>query len=65
MYLDVADGDFTVATNGTERTTNRTSALETPAGSSYAKPMPTQRIAWDFVDPRSWRWPRTARCPPP
>ena len=46
MGLDVADDDFTIEqTEQQERTTEQTPAE--PA----AKPMPTQRIAWDFVDP--------------
>lgn len=57
MGLDVADDDFTVEqTEQQERTTEQTRsepeppARETPAEPA-AKPMPTQRIAWDFVDP--------------
>ena len=57
MGLDVADEDFAVEqTEQQERTTERTRnepetpARETPAEPA-AKPMPTQRIAWDFVDP--------------
>ena len=50
MGLDVADDDFTV--EQTERTRNEPAppARETPAEPA-AKPMPMQRIAWDFVDP--------------
>lgn len=58
MGLDVADEDFTVEqqTEQQDRTTERTrSEPETPARETpvelAAKPMPTQRIAWDFVDP--------------
>lgn len=57
MGLDVADDDFAVEqTEQQERTTEQTRsepespARETPAEPA-AKPMPTQRIAWDFVDP--------------
>lgn len=53
MGLDVADDDFAVEqTEQQERTRNEpeTPALETPVEPA-AKPMPTQRIAWDFVDP--------------
>ena len=59
MGLDVADEDFTVEqqTEQQERTTEQTRsepdgtpARETPV-EPEAKPMPTQRIAWDFVDP--------------
>lgn len=57
MGLDVADDDFTIEqTEQHERTTEQTRsdpeppARETPAEPA-AKPMPTQRIAWDFVDP--------------
>ena len=57
MGLDVADDDFTIEqTEQQERTTEQTRsepeppARETPAEPA-AKPMPTQRIAWDFVDP--------------
>ncbi len=57
MGLDVADDDFTVEqTEQQERTTEQTRddmeppARETPAEPA-AKPMPPQRIAWDFVDP--------------
>lgn len=57
MGLDVADDDFTVEqTEQQERTTEQTRndteppARETP-DEPAAKPMPTQRIAWDFVDP--------------
>ena len=50
MGLDVTDDDFTV--EPTERTRNEpeTPARETPVEPA-AKPMPPQRIAWDFVDP--------------
>lgn len=57
MGLDVADDDFAVEqTEQQERTTERTrNEPETPARETpvepEAKPMPTQRIAWDFVDP--------------
>ena len=58
MGLDVADEDFTVEqqTEQQERTTEQTrSEPETPARDTpvepEAKPMPTQLIAWDFVDP--------------
>ena len=57
MGLDVADEDFTVEqTEQQERTTEQTRnepespARETPAEPA-AKPIQTQRIAWDFVDP--------------
>ncbi|KAB6791608.1 PcfB family protein, partial [Bifidobacterium longum] len=58
MGLDVADDDFTVEQTAEqqERTAEQTQseteipARETPAEPA-AKPMPTQRIAWDFVDP--------------
>ncbi|KAB6801953.1 PcfB family protein [Bifidobacterium longum] len=58
MGLDVADDDFTVEqpAEQQERTAEQTQseteipARETPAEPA-AKPMPTQRIAWDFVDP--------------
>lgn len=58
MGLDIADEDFTVEqTEQQERTTEQTRsepdgtpARETPV-EPEAKPMPTQRIAWDFVDP--------------
>lgn len=57
MGLDVADDDFAVEqTEQQERTTEQTrsepepTARETPAEPA-AKPIPTQRIAWDFVDP--------------
>lgn len=57
MGLDVADDDFTIEqTEQQERTTEQTrsepepTARETPAEPA-AKPIPTQRIAWDFVDP--------------
>ena len=57
MGLDVADDDFTVEqTEQQERTTEQTrNEPETPARETpvepATKPMPTQRIAWDFVDP--------------
>ena len=58
MGLDIADEDFAVEqqTEQQERTTEQTrSEPETPARDTpvepEAKPMPTQRIAWDFVDP--------------
>ncbi|MGE8693615.1 PcfB family protein [Bifidobacterium bifidum] len=59
MGLDIADEDFAVEqqTEQQERTTEQTRsepdgtpARETPAEPA-TKPMPTQRIAWDFVDP--------------
>lgn len=57
MGLDVADEDFTVKqTEQQERTTEQTrNEPETPTRETpvepAAKPLPTQRIAWDFVDP--------------
>ena len=57
MGLDIADEDFTVEqTEQQERTTEQTrNEPETPTRETpvepAAKPMPTQRIAWDFVDP--------------
>ena len=57
MGLDVADEDFAVEqTEQQERTTEQTrNEPETPARETpvepATKPMPTQRIAWDFVDP--------------
>ena len=58
MGLDIADEDFAVEqqTEQQERTTEQTrSEPETPARDTpvepEAKPMTTQRIAWDFVDP--------------
>lgn len=57
MGLDVADEDFAVEqTEQQERTTEQTrNEPETPARETpvepAAKPMPPQRIAWDFVDP--------------
>ena len=57
MGLDVADEDFAVEqTEQQERTTERTrNEPETPARETpvepAAKPIPPQRIAWDFVDP--------------
>lgn len=57
MGLDVADEDFTVEqTEQQERTTEQTrNEPETPTRETpvepAAKPLPTQRIAWDFVDP--------------
>lgn len=57
MGLDIADEDFAVEqTEQQERTTERTrNEPETPARETpvepATKPMPTQRIAWDFVDP--------------
>ena len=59
MGLDIADEDFAVEqqTEQQERTTEQTRSepdgtptRETPAEPA-TKPMPTQRIAWDFVDP--------------
>lgn len=53
MGLDVADDDFAVEQTEQQERTRRipeTPALETPVEPA-AKPMPTQRIAWDFVDP--------------
>lgn len=55
--LDIADEDFTVEqTEQQERTTEQTrNEPETPTRETpvepAAKPLPTQRIAWDFVDP--------------
>lgn len=53
MGLDVADDDFAV--EQTEQQERTRSEPETPARDTpvepEAKPMPTQRIAWDFVDP--------------
>lgn len=57
MGLDIADDDFTVEqTEQQERTTEQTrNEPETPTRETpvepAAKPLPTQRIAWDFVDP--------------
>ena len=57
MGLDVTDDDFTVEqTEQQERTTEQTrNEPETPTRETpvepAAKPLPTQRIAWDFVDP--------------
>ena len=57
MGLDIADEDFTVEqTEQQERTTEQTrTEPETPTRETpvepAAKPLPTQRIAWDFVDP--------------
>lgn len=57
MGLDVADEDFAVEqTEQQDRTTERTrNEPETPARETpvepAAKPIPPQRIAWDFVDP--------------
>lgn len=57
MGLDVADEDFAVEqTEQQERTTERNrNEPETPARETLvepaAKPIPPQRIAWDFVDP--------------
>lgn len=57
MGLDVTDEDFTVEqTEQQERTTEQTrNEPETPTRETpvepAAKPLPTQRIAWDFVDP--------------
>ena len=57
MGLDIADEDFTVEqTEQQERTTEQTrNEPETPTRETpvepAAKPLPTQRIAWDFVDP--------------
>ncbi|KFI50640.1 mobilization protein [Bifidobacterium breve] len=57
MGLDIADEDFTVEqTEQQERTTEQTrNEPETPTRETTvepaAKPLPTQRIAWDFVDP--------------
>ena len=57
MGLDVTDDDFTVEqTEQQERTTEQTrNEPETPARETpvepAAKPLPPQRIAWDFVDP--------------
>lgn len=57
MGLDIADEDFTVEqTEQQERTTEQTrNEPETPTRETpvepAAKTLPTQRIAWDFVDP--------------
>ena len=50
MGLDVADDDFAVEQTEQTRNEPETPARETPVEPA-AKPMPTQRIAWDFVDP--------------
>lgn len=50
MGLDVTDDDFTVEQTEQTRNEPEPPARETPAESAM-KPMPTQRIAWDFVDP--------------
>ena len=50
MGLDVADDDFTIEQTEQTRNDPEPPARETPAEPA-AKPMPTQRIAWDFVDP--------------
>ena len=50
MGLDVADDDFTIEQTEQTRNEPEPPARETPAEPA-AKPMPTQRIAWDFVDP--------------
>lgn len=50
MGLDIADEDFTVEQTEQTRNEPEPPARETPA-EPEAKPMPTQRIAWDFVDP--------------
>ena len=50
MGLDVTDDDFTVEQTEQTRNEPEPPARETPVEPA-AKPMPTQRIAWDFVDP--------------
>ena len=50
MGLDVTDDDFTVEQTEQTRNEPEPPARETPAEPAM-KPMPTQRIAWDFVDP--------------
>ena len=50
MGLDVADDDFAVEQTEQTRNEPETPARETPVEPA-AKSMPTQRIAWDFVDP--------------
>ena len=50
MGLDVADDDFAVEQTEQTRNEPETPTRETPVEPA-AKPMPTQRIAWDFVDP--------------
>lgn len=50
MGLDVTDDDFTVEQTEQTRNEPETPARETPVEPA-AKSMPTQRIAWDFVDP--------------
>ena len=50
MGLDVADDDFTIEQTEQTRSEPEAPARETPVEPA-AKPMPTQRIAWDFVDP--------------
>ena len=50
MGLDVTDDDFTVEQTEQTRNEPEPPARETPV-EPEAKPMPTQRIAWDFVDP--------------
>lgn len=50
MGLDVADDDFTIEQTEQTRNEPEPPARETPAEPA-AKPMPTQRIARDFVDP--------------
>ena len=50
MGLDVTDDDFTVEQTEQTRNEPEPPARETPAEPA-TKPMPTQRIAWDFVDP--------------
>lgn len=49
MGLDVTDDDFTVEQTEQTRNEPEPPARETPAKSAM-KPMPTQRIAWDFAD---------------
>ena len=49
MGLDVTDDDFTVEQTEQTRNEPEPPARETPAEPA-TKPMPTQRIAWDFVD---------------
>ena len=48
--LDVTDDDFTVEQTEQTRNEPEPPARETPAEPA-TRPMPTQRIAWDFVDP--------------
>lgn len=50
MGLDVTDDDFTVEQTEQTRNEPEPPTRETPV-EPEAKSMPTQRIAWDFVDP--------------